>query len=509
MSSADIQIVGVVGLGTMGAGIAEVFAKAGLTVIGIEIDDAALERGRGHLESSVGRAVKRGRMTEEERDALLARVTLGTDRGALAEADLVVEAVPERLDLKRDVFTDLDRVSRPGVVLATNTSSLSVTEIAALTSRPERVVGMHFFNPAPVMRLVEVVGTVLTEPEVTAAVAALAERIGKTPVTVGDRAGFVANALLVPYLNHAVRLYETGIATRDDIDTTMTAGAGLPMGPLTLLDLVGLDVALAIMDVLWEEFRDPRYAAAPLLRRMVTAGLLGRKTGRGFYTYPAQPAAAGEVPAARAALPGRVAVIGDDTAVLSTACRATGVDVYVPAEVESAEVDPERVDAELLACDLVITEWPPGLEPVAGDARKVVGMRVSEDRLVEVVTSAVTAPGVLAHARALAARVGPPVVVGRTDFLLETLLSVHLADAVRMVQDGYATPADIDTAMRLGCGYPSGPVQLLDEIGLEDVCGALSLLHTRHAESCYAPPALLTELVAVGADGLSDVVPGR
>ncbi|GHC94233.1 hypothetical protein GCM10007079_44530 [Nocardiopsis terrae] len=286
----EFDKVGVVGLGTMGAGIAEVFARAGFNVVGVEIDQAALDRGRGHVDKSLSRAVSKGKLTEEERAAIDARLTFSTSREELADADFVVEAVPERMDIKRDVFGDLDRICAPGTILATNTSSLSVTEIAALTDRPEKVVGLHFFNPAPVMKLAEVITTVSTSAETTDIVTEVAKRIGKTPVAVGDRGGFVANALLVPYINDAIRLYERRIATREEIDESVKKAAGLPMGPLTLADMIGLDVCLAVMDVLWDEFRDPRYVASPLLRRMVAAGHLGRKAGQGFYTGKDDPA---------------------------------------------------------------------------------------------------------------------------------------------------------------------------------------------------------------------------
>ncbi|MGW5879395.1 3-hydroxybutyryl-CoA dehydrogenase [Nocardiopsis terrae] len=286
----EFDKVGVVGLGTMGAGIAEVFARAGFNVVGVEIDRAALDRGRGHVDKSLSRAVSKGKLTEEERAAIDARLAFSTSREELADADFVVEAVPERMDIKRDVFGDLDRICAPGTILATNTSSLSVTEIAALTDRPEKVVGLHFFNPAPVMKLAEVITTVSTSAETTDIVTEVAKRIGKTPVAVGDRGGFVANALLVPYINDAIRLYERRIATREEIDESVKKAAGLPMGPLALADMVGLDVCLAVMDVLWDEFRDPRYVASPLLRRMVAAGHLGRKAGQGFYTGKDDPA---------------------------------------------------------------------------------------------------------------------------------------------------------------------------------------------------------------------------
>lgn len=297
----EFDKVGVVGLGAMGAGIAEVFARAGFMVTGVEIDAEALERGRGHVRKSLSKAVQKGKLTEEEQDSILGRIAFETAREELRDADFVVEAVPERMDLKRDVFTDLDRICPPGTILATNTSSLSVTEIAALTGRPGKVVGLHFFNPAPVMKLAEVISTVSTSPGTIEVVSEVAKRIGKTPVAVTDRAGFVANALLVPYINDAIRVYERRIASREEIDTAITKAAGLPMGPLTLADLVGLDVCLAVMDVLWEEFREPRYVAAPLLRRMVAAGLLGRKSGGGFYGYSGADTPAEDLPGGRLA----------------------------------------------------------------------------------------------------------------------------------------------------------------------------------------------------------------
>ncbi|MFZ5872756.1 MAG: 3-hydroxyacyl-CoA dehydrogenase family protein, partial [Actinomycetota bacterium] len=236
----QISTVGVVGLGTMGSGIVEVLARNGLSVTAVEVDDAAVAAGRAHIEQSTGRAVRRGKLTEDEQRALLDRITFTTALEHLADADLVIEAVPEHLDLKREIFGKLDSIVRPEAILATNTSSLSVTEISVATHNPRRVVGMHFFNPAPVLRFVEVVRTVVTEDDVIADVVALAERLGKEPVVVRDKAGFIANALLFGYLNHAVSLYESRYATREDIDAAMQLGCGLPMGPLALMDLIGL-----------------------------------------------------------------------------------------------------------------------------------------------------------------------------------------------------------------------------------------------------------------------------
>ena len=286
----DVREVGVVGLGTMGAGIAEVFARAGLRVTAVEADPEALSRGMAILDGSLRKAVSRGRLTEDEYAEIAGRVSPAPAVASLGAADLVIEVVPEQLAIKRQVIAELDQALAPSAIIATNTSSLSVTTIAAGSARPGRVVGMHFFNPAPMMRLVEVVTTVLTDPPVAAAVTALAARLGKTPVQVTDRAGFVANALLLPYLNHAARLFETRYATRDDIDLAMTAGIGLPMGPLALLDLIGLDTSLAVLEVLEREFGGSRYTPAPVLRRMTDAGRTGRKSGAGFYDYTGQRA---------------------------------------------------------------------------------------------------------------------------------------------------------------------------------------------------------------------------
>jgi len=282
----EFHSVGVVGLGTMGAGIVEVFARNGITVRAVEINEAALERGRGTLTGSTDRAVARGKLSPEDRDALLGRVEFAVGLGALSDVDLVVEAVPEQLDLKRQIFTELDRVCRPDAILATNTSSLSVTEISVATGRPNQVIGMHFFNPAPVMKLVEVVRTVVTADEVVADVEALCARLDKVDVTILDRAGFIANGLLFGYLNHAVSMYEARYVSREDMDAAMRLGCGLPMGPLALMDLIGLDTAYEILDTMYRRGgRDRRHAPAPLIKQMVTAGLLGRKSGRGFYDY--------------------------------------------------------------------------------------------------------------------------------------------------------------------------------------------------------------------------------
>ena len=281
----EVQRVGVVGLGTMGAGIAEVLARSGLDVVGVDVDDAAVERAHEHLASSTGRAVAKGKLSAQDQAALTARIALGTDLASLADCDLVLEAVPEDLAGKRALLAELGRICAPETILATNTSALSVTDLAVASGRPKQVIGLHWFNPAPVMGLVEVIRTVMVDDDVVADVEALVARVGKTDVTVGDRAGFIANALLFGYLGNAVRMVEAGYATREDVDAAMRFGTGHPMGPLALLDLIGLDSAYEILDTIYSSSRDHLHAPPPLLKQLVTAGYLGRKAGRGFYSY--------------------------------------------------------------------------------------------------------------------------------------------------------------------------------------------------------------------------------
>jgi 3-hydroxybutyryl-CoA dehydrogenase len=283
----EFRTVGVVGLGTMGAGITEVFARNGYSVVGVEVDEDGVARGRQHLENSTARAVKRGKLSEEDQAALLERVTFATSLQELKDADLVVEAVVESLEVKKKIFQDLEAVVSPEAVLATNTSSLSVTEISTASGHPGRVIGVHFFNPAPVQGFVEIVRTVVTAPEVLEDVSELVRSLGKNPVVCGDKAGFIANTLLFGYLNHAVSMYEGRYASREDIDAAMRFGCGYPMGPLALLDLIGLDTAYEILETMYRQGRDRLHAPAPVLKQMVTAGMLGRKTGRGFYSYEA------------------------------------------------------------------------------------------------------------------------------------------------------------------------------------------------------------------------------
>ena len=280
-----IKRLGIVGSGIMGSGIAEVASKNGIEVILRSRKQETADKMVAGLEKSLGKQVEKGRLEEAARDEILGRVSATADLEALADCDLVLESVVEDLDVKIELFQQLDKIVGADAIIATNTSTLPIVDMAVATGRPDKVCGIHFFNPAPMMALVEIVRPLTASDETIAAARTFAETCGKDPVEVKDRAGFIVNALLFPYLNNAVRMLENGTASKDDIDTAMKGGCNFPMGPLALLDLVGLDTSLSILDALYAEFRDPNYAAVPLLRRMVTAGQLGRKTGQGFYDY--------------------------------------------------------------------------------------------------------------------------------------------------------------------------------------------------------------------------------
>ena len=497
---ADIREVAVIGLGLMGSGIAELIARSGRRVVAIEINQTFLDQGMARLHASLDRPVKRGKLTETARDEIIARVRPTVDIPAgVAGADLVIEAIPERMELKRTLFDQLDEACREDAILATNTSSLSITDIAGGTRYPARVAGLHFFNPAPVMKLVEVISTVLTSPETAETLAVLSRDLNKTPVQVSDRAGFVVNALLVPYLNHAIRLLETAQATREDIDKAATAGLGLPMGPLTLLDLIGLDTDLAVLEVLQAEFGGNRYAPAPLLRRLCDARLLGRKSGRGFYDYQRQslPAAAGEEPES-ATVPAEVALIREQDGPLDELANritAAGIRV-VPQPSDETGLVIVAADPKQRVLDAALAVGHPA------DAVGVHFVKVGDGKaeLAELVVPDVTAAGTGAKAAALAARIGLNAVISRDrpGFLIEALAYTQFNDAVRMFQDGYASPADIDTAMMLGCGYPRGPLQMLDDAGPAQVVSVLEAMHAATGDRAFAPVPMLAEYATAG-----------
>jgi 3-hydroxybutyryl-CoA dehydrogenase len=491
----DIREVAVIGLGLMGSGIAELIARSGRSVAAIEVNQSFLDQGMARLRASLDRAVSRGRLTDTAREEILARIRPTDDVAAgVAGADLVIEAIPERIELKNTLFAQLDEACRADAILATNTSSLSITEIAGGTRYPARVAGLHFFNPAPVMKLVEVISTVLTPPEIAETLAVLSRDLGKTPVRVSDRAGFIVNALLFPYLNHAIRLLETAQATREDIDKAATAGLGLPMGPLTLLDLIGLDTSLAILETLQAEFGGTRYVHAPLLRKLCDARLFGRKSGRGFYDYRKQGTATDHQ---LAPVPAEVAIREQAGRLdeLASQITAAGISVVPQPSNETGLVivpaDPRHrvLDAAL----------------AAGHPADVVGVHFVEagngkPGLAELVLPDVTAASTAAKAAALAARIGLNAVISRDrpGFIIEALAYAQFNDAVRMFQDGYASPADIDTAMMLGCGYPRGPLQMLDEIGAANVVSVLDAMHAATGQPEFTPVPLLAEYATAG-----------
>ena len=521
--SGRIGTVGVVGLGTMGAGIVEVFAKAGLTVVGVDGTPELAERGKGFLTKSTGKAVARGRLSEEDQKALLDRVTWTASVADLADVDLVIEAIPERLQFKTDLFTKLDDIVRPDAILASNTSSLSLTTIAAATKHPERVIGMHFFNPAPVLALVEVISTLFTDNKLVREVRDLATRLGKKPVVVGDRAGFVANALLITYLARAIRLYETGSVSREDLDNAMRVGAGFPMGPLTLSDLIGLDVVKEVCDVLYEATKDPSAAPPALLQQMVTAGRLGRKTGQGFYDYgpdadeSEQPASSGRalavstigllgtgealaqlgetleagglkvvhsVSASAGLGEAQVVFVGTDAGCATGECAAGACecDQMSPAQ-EAISAGLSKIGKNAILAPLDgLAEWAIGTPDE--HARVVVPVRLHEPtkggQVLEIGTGLDSGTREVAAVRGAAERAGLVPVVGRarSGLVVDALLYPHLNDAVAMLDSGYASAQDIDTAMTAGCGYPEGPFTMIDRLGAEQVTEGLAVMAT-------------------------------
>lgn len=282
---AEIRKVAVLGCGLMGSGIAEVCAKAGYDTTVREVNDELAQKGRAAIEKSLGRAVEKGKLEASARDEILGRITMTTQLADLKDCDLIIEAVTENLDTKNEMFRELDRVCPEHTIFASNTSSLTIAAMAAATNRPHRFVGLHFFNPVPVMKLVEVVRSIATDADAFRVAYDFASSLGKTPIEAKDTSGFVVNRLLVPYMLDAIRCLEQGLASMEDIDTAMTLGTGYPMGPFVLCDFVGIDTLYYISEIMFEEFREPRFAPPPLLRRMVTLGYYGRKTKRGFYDY--------------------------------------------------------------------------------------------------------------------------------------------------------------------------------------------------------------------------------
>ncbi|MFD9601341.1 3-hydroxyacyl-CoA dehydrogenase family protein [Streptomyces sp. NPDC059970] len=576
-----LSTIAVVGLGTMGTGIAEVLARAGHEVIGIDINDAAARQAVAALEAATARAVRRERITEEERSDILARFRTFGDLQAAVEAELVIEVVPESYEIKQQLFRELDAIVSPTAILATGTNALSVTRLAAESLHPERVLGLHFFNPAPAMKLVEVVSSVLTAPPAVEAVTALARSLGKEPVAVGDRPGFVADGLLFGYLNQAAAMYEANYASREDIDAAMKLGCGLPMGPLTLLDLIGIDTARTVLEAMYSASHDRLHAPAPILRQLSEAGLTGRKSGRGFYTYtesgsqtvvpdaltPRESTSAADGRAVRS-----VGVAGSGTMAsgIAEVFAKAGYDVVLAARSQekadtakgriakslersvtkgrlTAEARDEtlaRITAagsldafadvdlavEAVAEDLSVKQQlfgtmdkvcKPGAVlatttsslPVVAIARAtsrpqdVVGMHFFNPapamKLVEVVRTVLTADDVHATVREVCVKVRKhPVDCGdRAGFIVNALLFPYLNNAIKMVEEHYASLDDIDAAMKLGGGYPMGPFELLDVVGLDVSLAIEKVLHSEFRDPGLAPAPLLEHLVAAGCLG--------
>ena len=578
-----LSTIAVVGLGTMGTGIADVLARAGREVIGIDISDAAATQAVAALEASTTRAVARGRITEEERQDVLARFRTFSDLQAAAEADLVIEVVPESYEAKQEVFRALDAIVRPDAIIATGTNALSVTRLAADSAHPERVLGLHFFTPVQAMKLVEVVSSVLTAPQAVDAVTALAHDLGKEPVAVGDRPGFVADGLLFGYLNQAAAMYEAKYASREDIDAAMKLGCGLPMGPLALLDLIGVDTARTVLEAMYSESHDRLHAPAPILKQLSEAGLTGRKSGRGFYTYdapgsattvrdaltPLEDSAAGGA-ASREVRSVGVAGSGTMASGIAEVFAKAGYDVVLAARSQekadtakariakslARSVDKGRMTGEardetlaritpagsldsFAEVDLAVEAVAEDLEikqqlfatldkickpgavlatttsslPVVACARAtsrpqdVIGMHFFNPapamKLVEIVRTVLTADDVHATVREVTAKIRKhPVDCGdRAGFIVNALLFPYLNNAIKMVQEHYATLDDIDAAMKLGGGYPMGPFELLDVVGLDVSLAIEQVLHREFRDPGLAPAPLLEHLVAAGCLG--------
>ncbi|MDT9691399.1 3-hydroxybutyryl-CoA dehydrogenase [Streptomyces sp. P9(2023)] len=576
-----LSTIAVVGLGTMGKGIADVLARAGREVIGIDISEAAAGQAVAALEASTARAVARERITEEERRDVLARFRTYSDLHAAAHADLVIEVVPESYEAKQEVFRALDAIIRPDAIIATGTNALSVTRLAADSAHPERVLGLHFFTPVQAMKLVEVVSSVLTAPQAVEAVTTLAHDLGKEPVAVGDRPGFVADGLLFGYLNQAAAMYEAKYASREDIDAAMKLGCGLPMGPLELLDLIGVDTARTVLEAMYSESHDRLHAPAPILKQLSEAGLTGRKSGRGFYTYDAASSAT-VVRDALTPLESAATAAGREVrsvGVAGSGTMASGIaEVFAKAgyEVVLAARSQEKADTakariakslarsvdkgrmtgeardetlaritaagsldafaevdlavEAVAEDLAIKQelfarldkiCKPGAVlatttsslPVVACARAtsrpqdVIGMHFFNPapamKLVEIVRTVLTADDVHATVREVTAKIRKhPVDCGdRAGFIVNALLFPYLNNAIKMVQEHYASLDDIDAAMKLGGGYPMGPFELLDVVGLDVSLAIEQVLHREFRDPGLAPAPLLEHLVAAGCLG--------
>ncbi len=577
----ELTKIGVIGLGTMGSGIVEVIARSGYSVIGVDLGERGTNYADSRIRDSIDRGVHGSKITEADGQAILSRIELTTTLEELASCGLVIEAITEDLKTKSELFVTLDSILGPNAIMATNTSALSVTQISVVTGRPSRVIGMHFFNPAMVQKFVEIVSTVTTDQEVIETCMEFARSLGKQPVLVSDRAGFIANSLLFGYLNQAVAMYEQKYSSREDIDSAMRFGCGLPMGPLALLDLIGLDTSLQILDTMYRESRDRLHAPSSLLKQLVAAGRLGRKSGQGFYLY-----AGTNVPTvvedsltptttdsnSKSGI-GRVAVIGSGTMAtgIVSVLAAGGVSVIALTRSEqrstqlrdsldkswSKLVEKGRISLEqkseylarVQTCekpqdlvgqvDLVIEAIAEELEPkceifsqldqllcadvifaTTTSSLSVIEIAASTTRmdrflgihffnpapvmsLVEIVSTVATDPDVVARCTDLMRELGkkPVQCTDRAGFIVNALLFPYLNNAIAMASSNYASIEDIDIAMKLGCGYPLGPFELLDVVGLDVSLAIVNTLYREFREPGFAPQAQLEHLVTAGFVG--------
>ncbi len=577
----ELTKIGVIGLGTMGSGIVEVIARSGYSVIGVDLGEKGTNYADSRIRDSIDRGVHGSKITEADGQAILSRIELTTTLEELASCELVIEAITEDLKTKTELFVTLDSILGPNAIMATNTSALSVTQISVVTGRPSRVIGMHFFNPAMVQKFVEIVSTVTTDQEVIETCMEFARSLGKQPVLVSDRAGFIANSLLFGYLNQAVAMYEQKYSSREDIDSAMRFGCGLPMGPLALLDLIGLDTSLQILDTMYRESRDRLHAPSSLLKQLVAAGRLGRKSGQGFYSY-----AGTNVPTvvedsltptttdsnSKSGI-GRVAVIGSGTMAtgIVSVLATGGVSVIALTRSEqrstqlrdsldkswSKLVEKGRISSEqkseylarVQTCekpqdlvgqvDLVIEAIAEELEPkceifsqldqllcadvifaTTTSSLSVIEIAASTTRmdrflgihffnpapvmsLVEIVSTVATDPDVVARCTDLMRELGkkPVQCTDRAGFIVNALLFPYLNNAIAMASSNYASIEDIDIAMKLGCGYPLGPFELLDVVGLDVSLAIVNTLYREFREPGFAPEAQLEHLVTAGFVG--------
>ncbi len=577
----ELTKIGVIGLGTMGSGIVEVIARSGYSVIGVDLGEKGTNYADSRIRDSIDRGVHGSKITEADGQAILSRIELTTTLEELASCELVIEAITEDLKTKSELFVTLDSILGPNAIMATNTSALSVTQISVVTGRPSRVIGMHFFNPAMVQKFVEIISTVTTDQEVIETCMEFARSLGKQPVLVSDRAGFIANSLLFGYLNQAVAMYEQKYASREDIDSAMRFGCGLPMGPLALLDLIGLDTSLQILDTMYRESRDRLHAPSSLLKQLVAAGRLGRKSGQGFYSYAGTnvPTVVGDslTPTttdsnSKSGI-GRVAVIGSGTMAtgIVSVLAAGGVSVIALTRSEqrstqlrdsldkswSKLVEKGRISSEqkseylarVQTCekpqdlvgqvDLVIEAIAEELEPkceifsqldqllsadvifaTTTSSLSVIEIAASTTRmdrflgihffnpapvmsLVEIVSTVATDPDVVARCTDLMRELGkkPVQCTDRAGFIVNALLFPYLNNAIAMASSNYASIEDIDIAMKLGCGYPLGPFELLDVVGLDVSLAIVNTLYREFREPGFAPEAQLEHLVTAGFVG--------